>query len=262
MINKISPYYEIEGCKLIKGNSLEILKQIPDNSIDLIFADPPYFLSNGGITCQAGKMVSVDKGEWDKAKDLTMDEFNFDFLKEAQRIIKDTGSIWVSGTFHNMYSIGHCMQKLEMKLLNNITWQKSNPSPNLSCRMFTHSTETIIWARKNEKSKHYFDYEAMKLENNNKQMKDVWTFSTTKSSEKKFGKHPTQKPLELLMRIIRASSKKGDLVLDPFLGSGTTGVACANLERNFIGIDIEKEYLDIAQKRIYDCVSNFQGELI
>lgn len=247
---------------LIHANSLEYLKSLPNESVDLIFADPPYFLSNDGISCSNGEMVSVNKGEWDKeSEDLPMDDFNEIFLKECQRIVKNTGSVWVSGTFHNIFSLGRTLQQLNYKILNNIIWEKTNPAPNLSCRMFTHSTETIIWARKSEKAKHYYNYELMKMENNNKQMKDVWRFPTTPRREKKFGKHPTQKPLDLLTRIIQASSKEGDTILDPFMGSGTTGVACAMLNRHFIGIDFEQEYVELAERRIEDVLNNHQQSL-
>lgn len=250
---KTDNYYKAnDSIYLYNKDSLEFLKHFPDNSIDLFFADPPYFLSNDGITCSGGKMVSVNKGDWDKNDNLSVDEFNYLFLKEAQRIIKPSGSIWVSGTMHNIYSVGYQMQRLGLRILNNITWQKTNPPPNLSRKMFTHSTETILWAAKDRNSKFTFNYELMKEENGGKQMKDVWSYSLTKKSEKKFGKHPTQKPLELMRRIIRASSNEGDLVIDPFVGSGTTGVAAIELNRKFIGIDIEKEFLDLAIKRIED----------
>lgn len=240
---------------LYHGDSLILLKQIPDSSVDLFFADPPYFLSNDGVTCKGGKMVSVNKGDWDKLDGLTVNEFNYLFLKEAKRIIKPTGSIWVSGTMHNIYSIGYQMQLLELRILNNITWQKTNPPPNLSCKMFTHSTETLLWAAKDKKSKYTFNYDLMKEENDGKQMKDVWSYSLTKKSEKKFGKHPTQKPLDLMRRIIRAASNPGDVVLDPFMGSGTTGVAAVELNRKFVGIDIEHEYVELAIKRIDNALS-------
>ncbi|WP_107941844.1 DNA-methyltransferase [Metasolibacillus fluoroglycofenilyticus] len=245
-----SSYEYQEQVLLYHNDSLELLKEFPDSSIDLIFADPPYFLSNDGVTCNGGKMVSVNKGDWDKVSHLPIEEFYYLFLIEAQRIIKPSGSIWVSGTMHNIYQIGYLMSKLEMRILNNITWQKKNPPPNLSCKMFTHSTETILWASKNKKSKFLFNYSLMKEENEGKQMKDVWSFSLTKKSEKNFGKHPTQKPLDLLRRIIKASSNPADLILDPFLGSGTTGVAAIELGRRFIGIDIKKEYVELAIKRI------------
>lgn len=248
--------------ELILGDSLKIIKTFEDNSIDLIFADPPYFLSNDGISCSNGKMVSVNKGDWDKYNGKKeMDEFNTLILKEFKRIIKPTGSIWVSGTYHNIFSLGSIMQELELKILNNIIWEKNNPAPNLSCRMFTHSTESILWARKNEKAKHFYNYELMKEENNGKQMKDVWRFPTTPKSEKKFGKHPTQKPLSLLRRIVKASSKEGDIILDPFMGSGTTGVAAIEKNRRFIGIELEEEYFLIAKKRIEETSTNIQQTL-
>lgn len=243
-------FYDDEYVIFYNANSLELLKEIESESINMIFADPPYFLSNGGVTCQSGQMVSVDKGEWDKEVELTMNDFNYLFLKEAKRILSPNGTIWVSGTMHNIFSLGTQLQSLNFKIINNITWKKTNPPPNLSCRMFTHSTENIIWAKKNIKSKHTFHYDLMKNENGGKQMKDVWEFSSAKPSEKKFGSHPTQKPQALLSRIIRASTNEGDLILDPFLGSGTTAVAAKLDGRYCIGIEFEKNYLDIAKKRV------------
>lgn len=154
---------------------------------------------------------------------------------------------------HNIYSIGMALEEEGFKIINNITWQKTNPPPNLACKTFTHSTETILWARKNlKKSKYTFNYNVMKKLNNNKQMKDVWTTSVTKPSEKKQGKHPTQKPLEILEKIILASTKENDLILDPFCGSSTTGIAANKLNRNYIGIDKSKEYLDLSIRRYYE----------
>ncbi len=242
---------------LYKADSIKLMKFIPDNSIDLIFADPPYFLSNGGITCHAGRMVSVNKGKWDKSKGVEANhEFNKDWLAECQRILTDEGTIWVSGTAHIIHSIGHAMQQLGFKLLNDIVWFKINPPPNLSCRYFTHSTETIIWAAKSLKSKHKFNYKTMKAING-KQMKNVWqdlfwAITSPKKEEKKFGKHPTQKPIKLLDRIIQASSDVGDIILDPFNGHGTTGVVAHMLNRKYIGVDIEKDYLGATVKRYQD----------
>ena len=221
--------------------------------LDFIFADPPYFLSNGGITCQNGKMVKVDKGDWDKSKGADLNhEFNVEWLKRCQKILKLDGTMMVSGTFHAIFSVGFAMQQLNMKLLNNITWEKPNPPPNLACRYFTHSTETIIWAAKSQKSKHKFNYQVMRKSNNDKQMKDVWQFTSPKKNEKKYGKHPTQKPLDLLTRIILSSTEEEDIVLDPFNGSGTTGVACAINNRKYIGIELEQNYIDLTKKRISD----------
>lgn len=239
-----------ESIKLYQGNCLEILSSFPNESIDTIITDPPYFLSSGGISCQSGKMVSVDKGGWDKELLYSMEDFYDIFLSESKRILKKDGTIWVSGTMHNIFTLGYLMRKKDFKILNNITWQKTNPPPNLGCRMFTHSTENIIWAKKDEKSKHVFNYKLMKEINGNKQMKDVWTTSTIKKSEKKYGNHPTQKRYDIIERMVLASTNEGDLILDPFIGSGTTAVAALVNNRNVIGIDLEDEYLSIALKRI------------
>ncbi len=240
--------------KIIQGNCLEEMDKIYEEKgefVDFIFADPPYFLSNGGITCKNGKMVNVDKGDWDKSKGADLNhEFNHEWIKRCKKILKPNGSMMVSGTLHVIYSVGFAMQQLNMKLLNNITWEKPNPPPNLACRYFTHSTETIIWAAKTLKSKHFFNYQLIKKINDNKQMKDVWSFTAPKKSEKSFGKHPTQKPLELLTRILLSTTNENDLVLDPFNGSGTTGVACAINKRRYIGIELEEKYIELAKKRI------------
>jgi len=242
---------------LLKGNCIEILDQLEEDSIDMIFADPPYFLSNDGITCHAGRMVSVNKGKWDKSKGIEKNyKFTLQWLKACQRVLRPNGTIWVSGTTHIIYSVGFAMQKLGYKILNDIIWYKRNAPPNLSCRYFTHSTETILWAAKNAKSKHYFNYQLMKKINQGKQMRNVWEIPTTSPKEKEFGKHPTQKPVELLKRIILASTKQGDLVLDPFCGSSTTGVAAVSLNRRYIGIDLEDEYLCLSKKRIEEAIKN------
>ena len=244
-------YFEDENFKLIKGDTFKALKKFKEKSFDMIFADPPYFLSNNGITCSSGKMVSVNKGEWDKSLDIKNKHvFNRKWINECYRVLKDDGTIWISGTLHNIYSIGMALEEEGFKIINNITWQKTNPPPNLACKAFTHSTETIIWARKDlKKSKYTFNYNLMKELNDNKQMKDVWTTSLTKPSEKKCGKHPTQKPLEILDKIILASTNENDLILDPFCGSSTTGISAVNLNRRYIGIDSEEEYIDLSKKR-------------
>lgn len=244
-------YFETDNFKLIYNDIFKAIKKVEDKSIDMIFADPPYFLSRDGITCSGGKMVSVNKGEWDKTLSIKeKHKFNKKWIKECYRILKDNGTIWISGTLHNIYSIGMALEEEEFKIINNITWQKTNPPPNLACKTFTHSTETILWARKDLKNiKYTFNYEIMKKLNNNKQMKDVWITSLTKPSEKKQGKHPTQKPLEILDKIILASTNENDLVLDPFCGSSTTGISAVRLNRRYIGIDNEKEYLEISKKR-------------
>jgi site-specific DNA-methyltransferase (adenine-specific) len=228
----------------------------------MIFADPPYFLSNGGITCHAGKMVSVNKGKWDESKGVIENhKFSLEWLKACQRILNPNGTIWVSGTAHIIYSIGFAMQELGFKILNDIIWYKRNAPPNLSCRYFTHSTEIVLWAAKNEKSKHYFNYDLLKKMNNGRQMRNVWEITAPTAEEKRFGKHPTQKPVELLNRIILASTKKGDLVLDPFTGSSTTGVSAILLDRRFVGIDLEDDYLKLSVKRLNNAIAKRESDL-
>ncbi len=251
---RAKPYFQEDGFTLYLGDSNAVLKSLPEKSVDVIFADPPYFLSGGGVSCHSGKQVSVDKGDWDKTMMLQEKlAFNRKWLKSCRRVLKDDGSIWISGTFHNIYSVGGALELEGYSIINNITWQKPNPAPNLACRCFTNSTETIIWARKidekGRKGNHYFNYPLMKEINGGKQMKDVWVLNLPTKAEKEFGKHPTQKPLSVLNRILLASTKEGDLVLDPFNGSGTTGIACKLLGRKYIGIDKEKEYLDLTVKR-------------
>jgi len=243
------------GVWLYQANCIEFMDMLiakyPEGKFDMIFADPPYFLSNGGITCHAGKMVKVDKGQWDKSNGAEMNhEFNIAWLSRCQKVLKPNGTIWVSGTHHVIHSVGYAMQQLGMKILNDITWEKPNPPPNLSCRYFTHSTETIIWASKNEKSKHFFNYDKMRQINHGKQMKSVWTIPAPNGDEKEFGKHPTQKPLRLLERIILASTEEGDLVFDPFSGSSTTGVSCIILKRRFVGCELEPEFIALSSKRL------------
>lgn len=250
LMNK--PYYHKDKMILVYADTFTFLEKMKPESMDMIFADPPYFLSNDGFSNSGGKVVSVNKGEWDKVLSFEdKHEFNRKWIRLAKNILKPNGTIWISGSLHNIYSVGVALEQEGFKILNNITWQKNNPAPNLSCRYFTHSTETILWARKADKNaKHYYNYDLMKYLNNGKQMKDVWTGNLTSKSEKWAGKHPTQKPEYLLERIILASTKEGDYILDPFVGSGTTGVVAKRLGRKFIGIDAEKEYLKIAKKRL------------
>lgn len=245
------------GAYLYQGNCLEVMDLIsakyPNGCFDMIFADPPYFLSNGGISCHAGKMVKVDKGDWDKSQGPELNhEFNYEWLKRAQKLLKPNGTIWVSGTQHVIFSIGYAMQQLGMKILNDIVWEKPNPPPNLSCRYFTHSTETVLWAAKTEKSKHMFNYDAMRAHNGGKQMKSVWRFTAPGSAEKTNGKHPTQKPLALLERCIEASTKEGDFVFDPFAGSSTTGVAALKMGRKFCGVELEDNYIALSMNRLLE----------
>jgi len=250
----IVPYFQDlhKRFVLLHGDSLDLLARMPPGCVDMIFADPPYFLSNDGITCHAGKMVSVNKGEWDRSQGPDANhEFNRRWLAACQRVLKPNGTLWVTGTAHVIHSVGFAMQQLGFKLLNDISWVKPNPPPNLSCRYFTHATETVIWAAKNKKSKHKFNYGLMKERNGGKQMQSVWRIAAPGANEKRFGKHPTQKPLALLERILLASTHEGDLVVDPFMGSGTTGVVALRLRRQSVVIDREWLHVDLALKRYF-----------
>ncbi len=248
-------YFLSDDFHLYLGDSFKLLKKLPEKFVDVIFADPPYFLSNGGISVQSGKMVSVNKATWDMnmPKEQKL-RYNREWIKQCRRVLKDDGTIWISGTLHNIYYIGVALELEEFSIINNITWRKTNPPPNISTRAFTHSTETILWARKQltpkKKGKHLFNYQDMKKINLGKQMKDVWEFSLTPKKEKKMGKFPTQKPLALMERIILASTMEGDIILDPFNGSGTTGIAAKLHKRKYIGIDNEESYLELTKKRL------------
>ena len=257
--------HEGDGLWLYHGNSLKALDTIsaeyPDGRFDCIFADPPYFLSNGGVTCQGGKMVNVEKGEWDKSRGAELNhEFNLEWLRRCQRVLKPNGTIWVSGTHHVIFSIGYAMQQLGFKILNDIIWEKPNPPPNLSCRYFTHSTETVLWAAKSEKSKHVFNYDLMRQTNGGKQMKSVWKMTAPSGAEKTHGKHPTQKPLSLVERCILASTNEGDLVLDPFLGGGTTAVAALRTKRQCVGIEADDAHIQLCLRRVKAEAENSAGK--
>lgn len=245
-------FYKDDFSALYLDDAFDRLKRFPDEYVDVIFADPPYFLSNGGITCKGGKVASVNKGAWDKVPVQFEDKlmFNRQWLRLCKNVLKPNGTLWVSGTFHNIYSVAMALEQEGFKILNNITWQKTNPPPNLTCKYFTHSTETILWARKLEAKRHFFNYALMKELNGGKQMKDVWTGSLTPQREKIFGRHPTQKPLYLLEKIILASTRADDIVLDPFCGSSTTGVACKMWGRKFIGIDNNAEFMALSKERL------------
>lgn len=255
---KHKPYFHEDNFVLYHDDSINLLNQLPENSVDMIFADPPYNLSNGGFTVHAGRMVSVNKGDWDRSKGFNGDyEFHYRWLEACKRILKPHGTLWVSGTYHSIYQCGHAIQLLGYHILNDVSWFKPNASPNLSCRFFTASHETLIWARKDKKAKHTFNYKTMKegdwngdkLKKPGLQMRSVWSISTPKPEEKKYGKHPTQKPLDLLKRIVLSSTNKNDVVLDPFTGSSTTGIAAILHDRKFVGIDTEQKFLDLSIKR-------------
>jgi len=253
-------YYYSENFSLFNGNCLEIISSLQSNSIDMIFADPPYMLSNDGITCRSGAMASVNKGKWDKSGGFGYDtEFHEAWIAACRKVLKPHGTIWISGTYHSIYQCGYLLQKLDYHLLNDIAWFKPNASPNLSCRFFTASHETLLWARKDKNAKHVFNYEEMKngefpedsLKKPGLQMRSVWSIPATPQTEKSFGKHPTQKPLALLKRIIAASTNPGAVILDPFNGSGTTGIAVLSLhKRSYIGIEMDKEFCDLTVKRV------------
>jgi site-specific DNA-methyltransferase (adenine-specific) len=252
---------------LYHADCLGVLAGIRENSVDMIFADPPYNLSNGGFSVHAGRRVSVNKGEWDKSGGLEKDfEFHKQWITACKRVLKPSGTLWISGTYHSIYECGFACQVAGFHILNDIAWFKPNASPNLSCRYFTASHETLIWARKDKKAKHIFNYQLMKngewgndfLKKPHMQMRSVWAIGTPKTAEKIFGKHPTQKPEELLKRIVLASTNKGDTVLDPFTGSSTTGIAAYTNGRKFIGIDTEKKYLDVSVKRFEVLESEIQ----
>ena len=247
----ITPYYRSpnKDFTLVEGDCVSVLESF-DFKFDMIFADPPYFLSNGGISFSSGKVVCVDKGEWDKAPSAEyIDEFNRRWLMACKDKLKDNGTIWISGTHHNIFSVADQLSELGFKILNVVTWNKTDPPDNVSHRVFKHSAEYIIWAKKSKRAQHRYNYELMRQLNDGKQMTDVWRMPAVAKWEKSCGKHPTQKPLSLLARIIMASTKEGDWVLDPFNGSGTTGIAASLLGRKFLGIDMEKSYLELASKR-------------
>ena len=246
----------------------------------MIFADPPYFLSSGSFTCQNGKMVSVKKGNWDLSNGFKKDfDFHNEWIKACHRVLRPGGTIWISGTYHSIYQCGLALQINKFHILNDIAWFKQNASPNLSCRFFTASHETLIWARKEGvnpktkkilKTKHIFNYNLMKrgdwiedfLKKPGLQMRSVWSIGTPRREEKKFGKHPTQKPIDLLKRIVLASTKEGDLVLDPFTGSSTTGLATYFYKRKFIGVDNNKQYLELSKKRFHDLVVKMKNRFL
>lgn len=247
----IASYYKSpdNDFTVVQGDCIDLLPRF-NFGFDMIFADPPYFLSGGGISCQSGKVVCVDKGEWDKPTTTDdMDAFNLKWLSACRDHMKDNATIWISGTHHNIFSVQQQLLKLGFKILNVIIWAKTNPPPNISCRYFTHSTEFIIWARKHQKVAHYFNYDLMKRLNGNKQMTDVWQLPAIAPWEKTCGKHPTQKPLGLLSRLILASTEPKAWILDPFNGSGTTGIAASLLGRRYLGIEKEESFLAMSKAR-------------
>lgn len=252
MSNSAEIYTTVGDATLYRGDCIEVMNSLLEKSVDMVFADPPYNLSNGGYTVHAGRRVSVNKGEWDRSEGAEMDfEFHMAWIAACRRVLKDTGTIWISGTYHSIFSCGHALNLQGFRVLNDISWYKPNAAPNLGRRMFTASHETLIWASKSKKARHTFNYEDMRegnfpkdiIKKPGKQMRSVWSIVTPGPREKRYGKHPTQKPEALLDRIIRSSTNKGDTVLDPFCGSSTTGVVALRYGRKFIGIDRDEDFL-------------------
>lgn len=268
----IQAFSSLKNSTLYLGDCLEVLNSLPENSVDMIFADPPYNLSNDGYTVHAGKRVSVNKGDWDKSAGPAQDfEFHLNWIKACKRVLKEDGTIWISGTYHSIYACGYALQLEDFRILNDVAWYKPNAAPNLGCRMFTASHETLIWASKSKKSKHVFNYSLMRegdfpgdiIKNPGKQMRSVWSIITPSKAEKKFGKHPTQKPLKLLDRVVLSSTNLNDVILDPFCGSATTGVSAVVNGRNFIGIDSDEKFLtELAIPRLKDAAELASSRLL
>jgi site-specific DNA-methyltransferase (adenine-specific) len=266
-----SEYARGEGWRLYQGDSLALMAHLPAQSVDLVFADPPYFLSNGGFTCKGGKRAAVHKGAWDASRGADEDHaFTRDWLAACQRVLKPGGTLWVSGTQHVIFSVGVAMQELGMRLLNTVTWFKPNASPNLSCRYFTHSAELLLWAAPAGSEAGGAptrlprapllagaagrDRAVLPRAGEEELSADgagrVWTLTPPRGEEKALGAHPTQKPLSLLRRIVEATSAEDALVLDPFNGSGTTGVAAVSLGRRYVGLDLDPAYLALSKARL------------
>ena len=242
--------------KITNGNSLEILKKIPDKTFDLVFADPPYNLQIGKkLKRPDDSKVNGVNDKWDQFKNFNdYDNFCKLWLTESKRVLKDNGSIWVIGTYHNIFRLGYHIQNMGFWILNDVIWRKNNPMPNFRGTRFTNAHETLIWASKNKKSKYTFNYQSLKCLNDDLQMRSDWTLPICSGNEriKKNGKkvHSTQKPESLLYRILLASTNKGDFVFDPFLGTGTTAVVAKKLGRNYFGIEREKKYFKTAKQRL------------
>ena len=249
---QVEPYYSHNDFVLLNGDSASICQQLSPNSVDCVFADPPYFLSSGnGKVRINNRIISFDKGDWDRARSSKeVHEFNSKWISACRQVLKPNGTIWVSGTYHNIFDVAICLQEQRFKILNIIVWQKSDPPTTITDQRFNFSAEYIIWARKEMKVEHFFNYELMKSMNGGVHMPDVWKIPAPSMWEKKCGKHPTQKPLRLLYRIILACTHEGDTILDPFAGSCTTGVAAHLLGRKFIGIDMSEEYLQLGTRRL------------
>ena len=249
--------YNLPLNKIIKGDSIESMRSLPDDSIDVIFADPPYNLQlKNDLSRPDSSKVNGVTEDWDRFKSFEeYDKFTKDWISEAQRILKPEGTIWVIGSYHNIFRVGNAMQNLGFWILNDIIWHKSNPMPNFKGTRFTNAHETIIWASKNHNSKYNFNYHAMKSLNEGIQMRSDWYIPICSGGERIKDSngnkiHSTQKPEALLYRVLLSSSKKDDIILDPFFGTGTTGAVAKKLGRNFIGLEREDIYINAAKKRI------------
>lgn len=249
-----TPYfYDNENFILYQGDTNSVLTEIKDK-VDVVFADPPYFLSSQKQILQNGKIKVCDKGEWDRVTTLeNINSFNRDWLTKCRDVLKDNGTIWVCGTYHNIYSVEQCLIELGFQILNIVVWQKSDPPPTPYGGRLNFSAEYIVWARKNPNAIHCFHYEMLKQMNGGREMPDVWKMPSPASWERTCGKHPTQKPLRLLYRILKVCTEEGFTILDPFAGSCTTGIAAKLLNRKFIGIDLNSEYLDYGVRRWVEC---------
>jgi modification methylase len=247
----------LEKDVIIQGNCIEVLKTLPSGSVDLIFADPPYNLQLGGDLARPdNSMVDAVDDAWDQFESFAAyDKFSEDWLKECHRVMKDDGGMWVIGSYHNIFRVGKILQDLGFWILNDIIWVKTNPMPNFRGRRFTNAHETLIWASKSKDARYRFNYEAMKRLNDDKQMRSDWELSLCTGHERlKDSKgrkaHPTQKPESLLHRVLMSSTQPGDVVLDPFFGSGTSGAVAKRLGRHYIGIEQDSAYIKVATERL------------
>lgn len=234
------------------ADCVELMRLMPPSCVDAVFADPPYRLSGGGVTVKSGHITSVDKGKWDRSlgsfeKDH---EWNVRWLREARRVLKPDGTLWVSGTYHVIFSLGFALQSLGYRIINDLIWVKPDPPPNARRTAFTHAHETLLWASRGKGARHTFNYDLVNSPNLNAQVSSVWRIPAVPRSEKLHGYHPTQKPLRLVRRALLASTREGDLVFDPFAGSGTTAVAAKELNRAFVGAELEEGFAEFADHRI------------